>query len=116
MWIVGLVILVCVALYLFFLAADGAALTSQTASAKVVGKGYREASRSYYTEIINGLPVAQPRITPETYVLTLALDGREVDCPVSLLLYDATNGGDQVNVTYQRRRITGALRVLKVSR
>jgi hypothetical protein len=116
MWIVGLVIVVCVALYFLFQAADSLALTDQTAPAKVVGKGYREAGRSYYTEIINGRPVAAPRTTPEAYVLKLTFDGCEVECPVSLVLYDAMNDGDQVHVTYQRRRITGALKVMSVSR
>jgi hypothetical protein len=115
MWIVGLAVLVGVVLYFAFQAADGLALANQTTSAKVVAKGYREAGQSYYTEIIVRLPVAQPRVTPEMYVLKLALDGREVECPVSLVLYNATNNGDQVNVTYQRRRITGALKVLNVS-
>lgn len=116
MWIVGLVIMVCVAVYFLFLAADGLALPSQTSTAKVVGKGYREAGQSYYTEIINGRPVAAPRTTPEAYVLKLTFDGHEAECPVSLVLYDATNDGDEVQVTYQRRRITGALKVMSVSR
>jgi len=116
MWIVGLVIVVGVALYFVFLAADGLALASRTAAAKVVAKGCRDATRSYYTEIINRVPIPQPRVTPEMYLLKLALDGREIECPVSLVLYNATHDGDQVRVTYRRRRITGALQVLNVSR
>jgi hypothetical protein len=116
MWIVGLVIVIGVAIYFVFLAADGLALSSQTTTAQVVGKGFKEAGRSYYTEFINGRPVAAPRVTPEQYLLKMILEGREIECPVPLPLHNTANAGDQVKVTYQRRRITGALRVLNVSR
>jgi hypothetical protein len=116
MWIVGLVIVIGVAIYFVFLAADGLALTNQTASATVVGKGFREAGRSYYTEFINGRPVAAPRVTPEQYLLKFVLEGRDVECPVSLVMHNTAKAGDHVNVTYQRRRLTGAFRIVNVSR
>jgi hypothetical protein len=116
MWVVGLVIVIGVALYLLFLAADGLGLESQEATATVVGKGYREAGQTYYTQIINNRPQVMPQATPERYLLKLDLAGREVECAVEKGLYDAVQAGDQVRATYQRRRLTGATQVVDVRR
>jgi hypothetical protein len=116
MWILGLVIVIGVALYFGFQAVDNVALPTHTSIVNVLGKDYRGPNRSHYIEIVNRQAVAMPRVSPEAYLLRIALDGRELECPVPLPLFESTKEGDAVTVTYQRRRITGAVRVLRVTR
>lgn len=116
MYVFGGVILVGVALYFLFMAVDGQALGNTKGTARVVDKEYREAGRTYTTEIIGGQTRTIPRVTPEMYILKLEIDGRQTEAPVAKSLYDAVNKGDKVQVVYRRRRITGALQVTDVIR
>jgi hypothetical protein len=116
MYIAGIVILICVGLYFLFMAVDGLGLEVQTGTAKVLGLEYREAGKTYTTEIINNRPYVRPQARPEMYLLKLDINGRETAGAVPRALYEAVQPGDQVRVTYQRRRITGLLQVLEVSR
>jgi hypothetical protein len=116
MVILGAIILVCVAIYFSFTGVDGFALGNRKGKASVVSKEYRETKRGYSTEIIGGRTRTVPRVTPEMYVLKLKLDGKETEFAVEKGLYNAINVGDQVQVTYQRRRITGAIKIIEVTR
>ena len=116
MVILGAVIVVCVALYFSFTAVDGVALGNQKGLATIVNKEHRGTKRGYSTEIIGGRTKAVPRVTPEMYILKLKLDGKETEFAVEKDLYNSVNAGDQVQVTYQRRRITGAIKIIEVIR
>jgi hypothetical protein len=116
MYIAGVVILVAVALYFLFMVVDGQALPEEKSTATVIGKGFREAGRTYYTQIIDNRPVIIPQAKPEMYLLKLDIGGRETEGAVTKDLYEAVKAADQVRVTYQRRRLSGALQVVQVDR
>src|SRR5262245_61796631 len=107
MIILGAIIVVGVVLYFSFTTIDGSALGNQRGRATVAGKEYREAKRTYSTEIIGGKTRPVPRVVPEMYVLKLKFNSKEVEFAVDKDLYDAVKVGDEVQVTYQRRRLTG---------
>jgi hypothetical protein len=112
--IFGLIILAALGVYLLFMAINNLALAQRTASGVVLAKGYREAGTTYFTQIIDGRPVVRPQGRPEMYVIKLDVTGQQAESAVTKQTYDAVTTGDQVQVTYQRRRLTGGLRVLDV--
>jgi len=114
--LVGALILVLAATYFLFRAIDGAGLATESASADVVGKLHRDATRTYTTQVINGRTMTIPHVTPEAYVLELSLLGNKTEGVADRALYDKVSAGDQVSVTYQRRRVTRGVVVVGVSR
>lgn len=114
MHIFGIIILAGFVLYYGFLAADALGLATQTGTAKVTGKGFRKAGRTYYTQYIEGRPLVMPQAIPEMYLLKIEIGGRETECAVAQSVHEAVKINDRVQVTYQRRRLTHALRVLDV--
>src|SRR5262249_53480901 len=116
MYIAGIVILVCVGLYFLFLAVDGLGREVQTGTGRLLGLEYREAGQTYTTEIINNRPYVRPQARPEVYLLKLDINGRQTAGAVPKALYEGVRPGDEVQVTYVKRRITGLLQVLEVSR
>lgn len=116
MYIFGAIILVCVAIYFLFLAIDSLGLQEQKGTAKVTGKGYRQAGKTYITQIVANRPVVLPQVKPEMYILQLDIGGSKTECAVDKSLYEVINPEDQVQVIYQKRRILGKIQVLKVTR
>ena len=116
MHIVGAVILGLVALYFLFMAVDGAGLATQTAEAEVVGKEHRPPGRTYTRQVINKQTYTVPQDTPEMFVLALDMDGQRAEGVTDRALYERVESGDRVQVSYQRRRLTGAISVVSVSR
>jgi len=114
--VLGAIILVLVAIYFLFQAVDGMGLASQSGRAAVVGKEYRPAGQTYTREVVGNQTLNVPKTTPEMHILELDLDGRRVQGTTDRALYESISAGDQVQVTYQQRRITGALQVVRVSR
>jgi hypothetical protein len=112
----GAIIVVGVVLYFSFTTVDGFALGDQRGKAAVVGKEYREAKRTYSTEIIGGKSRPIPRMVPEMYILKLKFNDEEAEFSAKKDLYDAVKVGDQVQIIYQRRRITGAIKIIEVTR
>jgi hypothetical protein len=111
---VGAVVLIAVAGYFLFLAVNTMGLPTQTAPATVVSKEYREPGRTYATQPVGKQNLTRVQSTPETYLLTLDIDGRMAVSAVDRRTYEALKPGDRVQATYQRRRISGALQVVGV--
>jgi hypothetical protein len=105
-----------VAVYFLFTATNTVGLVEQTGTASVVSRAYREAGTTYTTEVVAGRSYTRPQATPEAYLLRLMLDGREATAQVDQVLFEAAEAGDQVQVTYQKRRLTGATQIVRVSR
>jgi hypothetical protein len=82
----------------------------------VQGKQYRPAGQTYTRQIVGNQTLNVPQATPEMFVLDLDLDGQRVQGTTERALYEQLAEGDDVSVTYQQRRITGALQVQSVSR
>jgi hypothetical protein len=116
MVILGALVVIGVVLYFSFTTVDGFSLGNLKGKATVVGKEYRKVKRGYSMEIIGGRTRAVPHVTPERYVLELKLNGKETECAVDKELYDAIKVGDQVEVTYQRRRLTGTIKIVEITR
>lgn len=114
MIMLGIIIVIGTGAYFLFAAADSLALGAQQGRATVTGREYREMKRTYSTELIGGQTRSVPRVIPEMYVLRLRLNGRETEFSVEQSFYNAVKVGDQVRVTYQRRRLTGAIRIIEV--
>lgn len=116
MYILGAIILVGVLGWYSFSAIDRLGLEDQTGAATVVAKEHRDARRAYTTEIVGGTPRAVPHAFPEMYILELEIGGRPAAGIVDKGLYDAVSPRDQVRATYQKRRITGGLQIVRVTR
>ena len=114
--VLGGIILAVVAIYFLFTAVDGTGLATQSGRAAVVGKQYQPAGKTYTRQVIGNQTLNVPQATAEMFVLDLDLEGRRVQGTTNRSLYEALAAGDQVQVTYQQRRITGSLQVLTVSR
>ena len=116
MYIFGAIILVCVVGWYAFNAIDGIGLQSQTGTARVIDKEHRDAHQTYTTDIIGGQARTVARGVPEMYILKLDIAGHEATGAVDKNVYNAVNSLDVVQVTYQRRRITGRLQIVNVTR
>lgn len=112
----GGIVLAGVLLYYAFMAIDGMGLTDQQASGTVLGKEHRPPGRSYSTQIVGNRTLVVPQTTSDAYVLRLDIRGREAAALVDKDTYDALAPNSQVTVTYQRRRLTGAIQVVAVTR
>lgn len=116
MWIVGSAALLGAGLNYAFRAVDGLGLTTNKAKARVCGMGYRQGGSTYMTEIIGMSPVVPPQANPEEYLLKLEIGSEQTTCAVAKALFDTLSMQDTVRVSYQRRRLTGALRVTNIQR
>ena len=104
-----------VCLYFAFMALDTLELPSRTGVASVLGKAHEGPGTSYQTLNLGGRTFLRPYQTPERFVLKLRLDQQETAAAVGKDLYEALNPDSEMGVTYQRCRITGAVRVVRVS-
>jgi hypothetical protein len=116
MYIFGAIIVICVVGWYSFNAIDNLALPNQTGTARIVAKEHRDARQTYTTDIIGGQARTVPRAIPEMYILKLDVDGHEVPSVVDKSFYSAVNPQDEVQVSYQRRRLTGRLQIVNVTR
>lgn len=116
MYIFGGIILVGVLGWYSFSAFDRLGLEDQTGAATVVAKEHHDARRGYTTEIIGGTARAVPHAIPEMYILKLEIDGCQAAGIVEKSLYDAVAPRDQVRATYKKRRITGGLQIVRLTR
>lgn len=116
MIVFGAAVVAGAVLWVLFTALDTFGLEDRRSAARVVAKGFRAAGKTYVTQIVGNRPVVLPQATPEMYLLTLALPGGEVECAVDKALHDGVRPGDEVRVTYRKRRIRGTLMVVRVER
>jgi hypothetical protein len=112
----GLIVLIVVGFYFLFMAADGLGLQARKDNGTVVGREHREAVMGHRTEILNYRPLVVPHVTPEKYILKLDINGRQAEGTVSRSFFETVQPGDKVQVTFQKRRLTGLLRVLEVTK
>lgn len=105
-----------VLLYFAFEILNTLALPNRTGSARVLGKAYYPPGTSYQTMTVGGRVFVRPyEDTAEAYVLKLLVNQQEAGAVVDKGLYDTVNSNSEVQVTYQRCRITDALRVVQVT-
>jgi hypothetical protein len=112
----GAVILVIVLGYFGFQAVDATGLSDQRGAAVVTGKEHRDAAKGYRTENVGGQTRVIPQTTPEMYILKLRIGDQETTHAVARDLYNTVGNGEQLTVTYQRRRISGGLQVTGIAR
>ena len=116
MYVLGPIILLSVGGWYGFAALDSLGLESRTGSALVTAKKHLPPSTTYTTTVINKRTMTIPHTTPEAFVLTLTVAGDTTEGTADREVYERIGVGDQVMVTYQRRRITGGVQVVKLSR
>ena len=104
-----------VVLYFAYFILNTMGLPNCTGVAKVLDKAYYPPGTAYQTLNINGRIFVRPYDTAEAYAVKLQLDNQEAGAFVEKNLYDSLNLNTDVQVTYQRCRITKALRVVQVS-
>jgi len=102
-------------MYFAFFTLNTLGLPNRTGVAKVLDKAYYPPGTAYQTLNINGRIFVRPYDTAEAYVLKLQLNNQEAGAFVEKNLYDSLNLNADVQVTYQRCRITKALRVVRVT-
>lgn len=115
MFLAGLVILAGFGLVALFAAVDSVGLPSQNAIATVVGREYRDVVKGYRTTILNDTPWVVPHTTAEKFLLQLDIGGQRAVGNVSRLVFEAVKTDDEVQVIFQRRRLTGLVRVVDVN-
>jgi hypothetical protein len=114
--LLGGAIIVCVLGYFGFSRLDSVNLSKESGSAIVIGKDHVPAKKGYRTEYIGGRTRVIPQLTSDAYVMTLRIGNEETRFPVARTLFETTNNGDRVTVTYARTRFTGKLQVSSVQR
>src|SRR5262245_973955 len=112
----GIVILIFIGLWGLFLAVDGLGVTMQQGMATVVGREHRDNVKGSRMDVIARQPMVVPHTTPEKYILKLAINDRQTEGTVSRSLFEEVQPGDRVQVTFQKRRLTGRVQVLDVTR
>ncbi len=110
----GIVILSLFALYVVFMGVDGWGLEKQTSNSIVLGLEYSEGGKTYVTQIVNNRPIVMEQAKPDAYIVKLNLGGSEAAALVSPELFQSLAPGDAVEVTFQRRRLTGIHDVFEV--
>jgi hypothetical protein len=116
MAVLGGIVLVGVALYYAFYAADSLGLDSRTGTAVITGKEYRPSGKTYTTERIGNNTRVIPHTTGEMYLLKLRVSNKDTAYAVSRDVYEATGEGNEVEITYQQRRLTGAVQIVEMKR
>ena len=114
MMIFGAVIIVGVLLYYGFWTLDGLGLEDEQGTATVTGKEYVEPGMTYSRQYIGGQLRTLPQTTGEMYILELNIGGEVTSVAVDKNRYDAVKANDEVDVVYQRRRLTGGLQVVEL--
>ncbi len=113
--ILGGIILIAVGLYFIFWAVNTLGLENRSATATVTGKEYHPPGTSYQSQYIAGRNYTRLLRTPEQYVVLLHLLDQTAAGAVEPVFYERLKPGDQVRVSYQRRRLTGSLAVTKIA-
>lgn len=111
---VGGFIFACALVYLGFTAANSLGLKKRTGPAVIVDKSHHAAGKTYSTQKIGNRVMNLPQITPEMYVLELEIEDKTAAFAVSKRTHDKLAVGDRINAVYQRKRITGGLRVVSI--
>jgi len=106
--------LVGIFLYVAFWVIDTKILASQVGDATVVDKECRKAATTYRTEQVGGTTRVIPYATPEMYILKLRVGSGEALWPVPKEFYDKARVDDQLRVRYEKRRITGSLKIVSI--
>ena len=114
--VLGGIILLGVCGYFLFFAADGYGLSPVITTVIVRAKEYRPTRTGYVTDIIAGKAKPVPRVYPEEYVLKFELLGTSAEGTVSRDDYQTIETGDPVVVTYQKRRVTGSVQIMSVTK
>jgi hypothetical protein len=114
-YILGLLFMIGVGLYATFTAIDGAGLPTRNATATVVAREYRGFEKGYQTVIINSAPRMTPHVTGAKHILRLEIAGQRADAVVAKAVFDAVKPNDPVRIAFQRRRLTGLLRIVDVT-
>ena len=107
-------VVVGVACYGAFFAANQLGLSDHSAQAMVLDKKHNESGKSYVTQVINGKSVVQAHETPETFVLVVEIDGEKALAFVDSDRFSEIEISQRLTVRYQRTRITGTIRVVAV--
>jgi hypothetical protein len=111
----GVIVALCV-VYWLFAVVDRVGLADERATGVVLAKEHRGPGRTYLTQIVNNRPVVLPQQTGEVFALALDVDGTRAEGSVNKSLFDAVEVNQKVDVTYQRRRLTGGLQIVSVRR
>jgi hypothetical protein len=82
----------------------------------VTNKTYTPGSTTYNTNIVAGRSWVQPYQQPDTYALSLEVNGQKTVGLVTKDQYDAINIGDQVTVTIAYTRFSKQMMVMGVSK
>jgi hypothetical protein len=114
--VLGGIVLVCVAGYYGFQAFDRFGVPTQKTTGTVTGKEYKPAHMTYTTDIINGRAQTMPRSVPDIYAVFIRTSDGDSSAAVDRKLYNELSNGDRIAVTYKKRRLTGAMEIVGVSR
>jgi len=115
-FIFSIVAIAAIVLYFGYMAFDGIGLEVERSPAVVRDKQHVMRGETSVVTIIDGRPLVRSQETPEAFLLRLAIENTEVYAAVKRSFFEETTLGVTVNVRYQRRRLSGRLQVIEVSR
>jgi hypothetical protein len=109
MFVFGIVLIVVVGGYYAYYFGDMIGVPPEKGDAVVTGKTYNPPSQTYRQTYSGGRNYTQSYTVPETYVLSITLNGEPSVVIVEKSFYDHAKEGDHVSVTYHRGRFTHRL-------
>lgn len=112
----GGIILAGFVIYFCFWAMNNLGLPEQSGTATVIGKAFHPAGKTYTTQKVGDRMLTVPQSTAEMYILALRIDEKETAFAAPKAIYDGLSDGARVNVIFKRKRLTGGLQVVSVTR
>ncbi len=111
---VSIVLTTAFVLFAAVWAIDEQFLPTQTATATVMGKNHYDMTRTYVTEKIGNTFRPVPHVISQQFILKLRVGKKVVDWPTDRERFRTIQPGQQVQVRYQKRRLTGVTTALSI--
>ena len=107
--ILGGIMVACIVLGFLFKAINSAGLQEKSGNVPVTKKEYFPVKEEFVHYTVNNQPRMNKVEKYDVYVVTVDIDGKDATCNVDKSTYDNLAIGDPIQVTYKKKRITGAV-------
>jgi hypothetical protein len=110
------ILIFAVVIYFIYGALNRLGLPTQTVAATVTNKTYTPGTTTYNNNVVAGRTYVQSYQQPDTYALSLEINGQNTVGLVTKDQYDAINIGDQVTATIAYTRFSKQMMVEGVNK
>ena len=117
MWVFGAIIFVGFFLYLLFMAVDTLGLATEQGVAEVTDKYYQEPHKTYIVQNVGGRNLTLPQSVDGAYIIHLILKNESITTytTVSKSNYESAYMGQQLDISYQKSRLTDTIQVTHIA-